>query len=215
VAGKQTPEGSEKPEATVDLPSVRVPIHTYALTLPVTRQALSDSPFLQAWIDSRLRHDVLAALEDAVVNELVTDGAVFSGTANRHVDRIGQAIASMQSEGLRPNVVLLNPLDLFAIMSEVGSDDHYRMPQAWALAQPPALWGAAQVIWSASLTEGTAIVIDTSNSALLFDREMLTVSVGYSGDGFASNVLTFLAELRAGVDVVTPAGVALVGSGSP
>ena len=62
---------------------------------------------------------------------------------------------------------------------------------------------------------GTGIVLDTSNSAVLFDREQLQVLVGYDADGFSSNALTFLAELRAGVDVVTPLGVRLVGSGSP
>jgi len=215
AAGKQTPEGSAKPEAAVDLPAIRVPIETFAVTLPVTRQVLSDSPFLQSWIDSRLRFDVLAALENAVVDELIAGGTIFSGASSRHVDRLGEAIATMQSEGLRPDVVLLNPLDLFAIMAEVGTDGHYRMPQSWALAQPPALWGAAQVVWSASLTRGTGIVLDTSNSAVLFEREVLQILVGYDADGFSSNVLTFLAELRAGVDVVTPQGVRLVGSGSP
>ena len=63
------------------MPAIRVPIHTYALTLPVTRQALSDSPFLQGWIDSRLRHDALAKLEDAVVDKLVLGGTIFSGAA--------------------------------------------------------------------------------------------------------------------------------------
>lgn len=214
AAGIQAVEGGVKPEETYNLPALKALVLTFATTAKVSRQVLSDIPGLQAWLAGSLRYSVLTELEDHVVTVLLGGGEAYAPTADIFEDRIGQAAADMVAEGFTPSAILLGPVDFFGIASRRGSDGHYQAASGWAQQSAPIMWGVPVSV-SAAMPAGTAIVLDREQGAVLWDREMLTLDLGYADDDFVKNVVRFRAELRACAAVTTAAGVKIVGSGSP
>jgi HK97 family phage major capsid protein len=75
-------------------------------------------------------------------------------------------------------------------------------------AGPERIWGL-RVVQTVAQTEGTALVGDFNQAALLL-REGLTMKAGYVNDDLIKNRLTIVAEMRAGVAVYRPAAFCTV-----
>ncbi len=63
---------------------------------------------------------------------------------------------------------------------------------------------------SQEMPQGKALILDTTTAALL-DRQQVTVEASrHDGDNFRRNLVTILAELRAGLAVFAPTATRLV-----
>lgn len=219
AADYQILEGDVK--AQTDLPTklARAEVATIAHWLPASLQVLDDNAGLQNLIAQvlsvgcrqKLEHEVLVGAGGAGrILGIVPQAVAFATTATSAADRIGYAITDLSAAGWSANAVVMNPVDWFAVAStraESGGGQYIlgspRDPS------PAGLWGVPVVV-SPSMPAGQALVMDTSITALL-DRQQVSVQLSrHDSDNFRRNLVTILAELRAGLALYAPSATRLV-----
>src|SRR5690606_6458568 len=122
----------------------------------------------------------------------------MASTMQHPADRVGEAITSLKARGWNPNVVVMNPADWFTIASERAETGNGQYVLGSPRDPSPAsLWGVPVVV-TVAMPAGKALVLDTTTLALL-DRQEVTVEASrHDGNNFRRNLVTILAELRAG-----------------
>jgi HK97 family phage major capsid protein len=210
----QAKEGDLKAEQDLASGVQTANIATIAVTLPASEQVLADAPGLAMFLDAHLRHGVLSKLERELVagaggtgqiNGLLPQATAFTTTAGfSNADTIGQAMAQLQATGWTPGIVVMHPNDWHAIRSATASDGQY-VAGGWNQPAGPSIWNVP-VVTTAAMTEGTVLVMDPAQVALL-DRQSVNVSMGMVMDQFSRNAITIRCELRAGLAVFAPSAV--------
>lgn len=201
-----TAEGVLKPSVEFEEVAVPVNLDTLPVWTQVTRQALEDIPGLRARLDAKLTRLVLAAAEKRVADAILAAtlpavtgaGDLFAGIRN--------GIATVQSAGWIPNVVLVNPLDWAAI--DVAA-------LARACCSGNDMWNLTPVA-SPSVTAGTAVVADIAAAVERYEKSSgVSVYITDSHAGtFTENVFTILAELRDDTVVVDASAAVKVTAGT-
>lgn len=218
-AAYQHVEGDEKGEGELPTTLQRAEIATIATWIPASKQVLDDNEQLQGQISllmgngvrQKLEHEVLAgAGGTGEINGLISQALPFVSTRQRAPDRIGEAVTALKSRGWTPSVIVMNPEDWFAIASERAETGNGQYVLGSPRDPSPAsLWGVPVVV-TLSMPEGQALVLDTTTLALL-DRQEVTVEASrHDGNNFRRNLITILAELRAGLAVYAPTANLLV-----
>lgn len=219
AADYQIIEGDVK--AQTDLPTklARAEVATIAHWLPASLQVLDDNAGLQNLIAQvlsvgcrqKLEHEILVgAGGDGRIMGIVPQAEAFTTTATSAADRVGYAITDLSAAGWNANAVVMNPVDWFAVASARadGGDGQYILGSPRD-PSPAGLWGVPVVV-SPSMPAGQALVLDTSVTALL-DRQQVSVQLSrHDGDNFRRNLVTILAELRAGLALYAPSATRLV-----
>jgi HK97 family phage major capsid protein len=101
---------------------------------------------------------------------------------------------------------VLNPTDAQNIDLKVNNEaNHFTGPGPYGIGAP-RLWGVP-VVETDALTAGTALVRDFFK-AVLFDRQLLAITLGTINDQFVRNMVTVLGEIRAGFGVIRPSAKA-------
>lgn len=212
-AGVQALEGDEKKNLDFEGTLVKAHIATIAGHTTASRQVLADHAALQGQIDLTLRGKVLAKLESQLINGTGNDGEILGLIpqstiflpslpvhAQNHLDLVGEAQANMRSNGYNPSLVIINPLDWFAMTVTKTADDDYLFGSP-VMPAAPALWGAT-VVQSSAIPQGTVLVIDPAFVTVL-DRQKTDVMVSTSHkDYFTRNLVLILSECRAGLEVL-------------
>ena len=210
-AGVQPRQGAEKAAIEADGELVRSEIATIAAHTTASRQVLNDHEGLRAAIDGLLVNKVRAALESQIVlgnsandgefDGLVKLAAAFTPTGTPGlVDGLGQLVSAMQGEGFAPSVILLNAADWHSVVAVAKDGEGRYMFGNPASPLAPSLWNVPAVL-TPTVAAGSALVLDTSYITLL-DRESVQVLVSeHHKDNFTKNLVTVLAELRAGLEV--------------
>lgn len=222
-AAYQTEEGEEKAEGSMPTKMERAEIATIATWIPASLQVLQDNEQLEGQIDTLMSVGVRQKLEAELIKGEGGPGEILGFkkqataagiTTGKPADRIGAALTDLKADGWNPNVIVMNPRDWFAIESEraEGGDGQYVIGTPRDPA-PPSLWGTPVVVTN-GMPQGEALILDTSVAALL-DRQEVTVEASrHDGDNFRRNMVTILAELRAGLAVFAPTATRLVTLGT-
>lgn len=116
----------------------------------------------------------------------------------------------MTNSGYSNLLVLMNPLKWHQLRTERAEDgDGQYLVGSWATPATPTMW-EAPVATSSSMPTDQALVIDVQKVRLL-DREQPSVLISSEhADNFTRNLVTILAELRAGLAVFDSGAVGLV-----
>lgn len=222
-AAYQKEEGEQKAEGSMPTKMERAEIATIATWIPASLQVLQDNEQLQGQIDTLMSVGVRQKLEAELINGEGGPGEILGFkqqataagiTTGKPADRIGAALTDLKADGWNPNVIVMNPRDWFAIESEraEGGDGQYVIGTPRDPA-PPSLWGTPVVVTN-GMPQGEALILDTAVAALL-DRQEVTVEASrHDGDNFKRNLVTILAELRAGLAVFAPTATRLVTLGT-
>lgn len=208
-AGAQAVEGNTKADVEMDGQLIRNEICTYAATTSASKQVLADADQLAGAVDGLMRSKVLAKVEAELisgdgsqghVSGLLDAGSVHVPvSATNAVDAIGECVASMVDQGYTPSAIVMSASDWQNIAGARAQDGHYVLAVPTSPA-PLTLWGV-QVILSAAVPAGTAIVLDAGFVSVL-DREELTVAASeHHSDYFARNLVMIRAECRIGLEV--------------
>jgi len=216
-AAFQLEEGEEKQETTVPTDVVETKVATVAHWCSASVQVLSDEPALAQQIGNLLGYGLLARLESEIIagpggqgriKGLLELASEYTGPGvGEAADIIGEALTEMSANGWKPGVIVLNPTDWFSIISEraANGDGQYVLGSPRDPA-PPSLWGVP-VVTTPSIGVDTALVIDPEQVALL-DRQAPTLMMSREDKAnFTSNLVTILAELRAGLAVFADGAV--------
>lgn len=215
VAESTASSGSSgaKPESDMQFQVVQDRVRTIAHWVMATRRALSDASQLRTYIDQFLRYGLMEELEDQMVagsgtGENFTGVLNVSGTLSQafSTDRLEtarKAVTNLILNGrVMPSAWVLHPSDWEAIDLLTDNEERYYFGGPLNLGTP-RLWGVP-VVQSEAMTQGTAMLADWS-FAVLWDREETNILVSDShADTFIRNLITILAEMRAGFGVLRP-----------
>jgi len=217
AAAVQVYESDAKAEQSVPTTLASAPISTIAAWIRASLQVLSDAPQLEQQLSTLLTYGCMKKLEALIVagaggagtiSGLWTSGTALT-TTGAQADRISSAIAQLQAGGWNPSLIVLHPTDWHEIRSERGTSNDGYVASGWNMPPTPSMWNLP-VVQSAALTANNALVLDTSQVAVL-DREAPQVQASRDdATNFTSNQVTLLAELRAGLAIFSPAAVGKV-----
>lgn len=208
-AGYQLKEGDTKAESDLSLVEAEAKIATIAHWMQASQQILADSPSLENFINNLLTYGVMAKLENELINGTAGSGKITGlkaqatpfvpNSAETPVDRIGSAIAQMKASGWNPSVVLMNPLDWFDISKTKTGNQEYLLgsPQSPAAQN---LWGCT-IVTSPSIARGSVLVMDPAQVAVLDRMTPTVIASRFDRDNLITNMVTILAEMRAGLAV--------------
>lgn len=216
AAAVQSKEGDTKAEQTVATTIVTSQIATVAAFVRSSLQVTEDAPQLAYQLDNLLGYGCMAKLENLLINGagnatdrikgLLAYATAATTSATAAADMIGEALDELDSNGWQASVIVLNPADWGAIQRERSTSNGQYILGSARNPAPPSLW-SVPVVTSPSLAVGTALVLDGSQLALLDRQEVSVMSSREDGTNFTTNMVTTLAELRAGLAVFSPGAV--------
>ncbi|MNZ25672.1 Phage capsid family protein [compost metagenome] len=217
-AAFQLEEGAEKAQGNVPTVVEQSQIATVAHWCQASVQVLDDAPALAQQVGSLMEYGLLAKLEAEIVSGTAGQGKikglvdhaidfVVTGTPTP-ADAIGQAATSMEADGWSPGLILLNPADWFGIASARDTAGQYVLGSPRD-PSPAGLWNVP-VVTTPSLAKGTALVIDPAQVAVLDRMSPTLLASREANGGFTKNMVTILAELRAGLAVFAEGAVLAV-----
>ena len=198
-----------KPEATIAFEKVTAPVATYSTWAPVTRRGLADVAEMRDVVDGQLTYATRRALEEAAVAAMV---AGAGSTQAKGADTLATAtlklLTALRTADVEPDAALLNPADYEVLRSAVTAQH---------TAGPPITVGddgverlfSIPLIVSASVPDDTAVIADMQSVGVWLRALQIYISDSHASY-FTFNLVAVLAELRAAVGVLAPAGVGTV-----
>jgi HK97 family phage major capsid protein len=232
VVGGAGLTGGVKPESALTFTETTFPVRWIGHWIPITRQLIQDTAFMEGYINGRLI-DGLKRAEDAqfisgdgVAPNLtgilttsgiqVLDATYFTGapvkdaaTANENANRIRRAITKIMTTGdATPTFIVANPADVEDWDTVTDAQRNYLFggPARSSTAQ---LWGT-QVVQSQGITAKTALVGDGTMAAVVDRQDAVIYTTDSHSDYFIRNILTVLAEERVALPVFRPVAFAKV-----
>lgn len=205
AAATIVPEGGLKPLSTLTTALAQAAAYTYADGVKVTNQELADDGIIASLIDSVLRRNLLAKMEDIVLNGtgtnqpkgiLNTTGVLQQAFATDMVTTIRKAITLARTTSEADiTAVVLNPADAEALdLLKDGAQRYYGNGPFGT--GPNTIWGRP-VVESQKIAAGTAILGDFSTVQLL-DLDGISVQAFNQNEDDARHNLTYIrAENRA------------------
>jgi HK97 family phage major capsid protein len=215
-------ETSPKAESTYLWTTGTDSIRTIAHYTNVSRQALSDVPWMQATLNSELIYGLKLKEEAEVLsgsgtgqdlNGILTQSTAFNtATYNtgswQRIDQLRKAKLQAALAGLgtyAPSAFVLHPTDMAAL--ELTKDSYGRYiigdPQGGSI-EVKTLWDLP-VVETLSISAGTFLVGAFDSAATLIDRQEVTVEISFEhASNFTANLATVLCEERIGLAVQIP-----------
>lgn len=218
-------EGDLKPQSTIRFATVTESVKKIATSMKLSDESITDIPYLQTYIEGRMRLFVRQEEEDQILNGDGT-GANLLGLRNRsgltaaqargtdsNFDAIFKQIRKiMLASFLMPDGIVLNPANWTAMALAKDSTGQYLGVGPFsAQAVPMRLWGLP-VVETTSITAGSAFIGAFRAAAALIRRgDGVTVEMTNSNeDDFLRNLIALRAEERAALAVYRPAAFGAV-----
>lgn len=204
-------EGARKPGGEAGFTDATADIETIAAWYKVRKQVLADAAAVQTILETQLRFDVRAALENYVVSEILgtTGIGAVAYAAGPIADQISHGMTNIILSNLVPDAVVLHPRDWERVRLAKDSQGNYQFGS-------PADSGQATIfgmpaVPSVGVAEGAPLVGAFRSGTTLFMRQGMEVLISDSdGQDFTSNRVTILGELRGGVAVWRPGAFSTV-----
>lgn len=228
-AAREVAESAVKPQSGATFQVVSESAAVIATWQNMTRQVLADVPQVQSYLDGRMRYALKRRADQEVISGtgvspnllgLTNRSGIITyapGSAEARYRSIRRAIRLGEDAESVYEIIVLSPSDaeLFDLSNDTSAGLHVVTDNSndtageLALRPPRTAWGLRQVR-STAIANGTALLIDPTAVAI-FDRQQVQAYMTDShGNNFTSNVLTMLLEVRLGLGLFNPAGVARV-----
>lgn len=199
------PEGGLKPLMSGEISEVTIVAGKVSLGAKLTEETLSDLQQIVAEIRAEIINRIGLAEEDGILNGTGEGGQIKGVSGNMPafsltslqienagiMDAIHAAyaqIVSTSNMSFRPNVLMMNPLDVVALRRE---KDNTGRPLNEINALPTGL-----VLVESTAVEQETIKIGDFNFLNIRDVWELTITFGWVNDDFLNNMVTMLGEKR-------------------
>lgn len=202
-------ELTTKPQSNIAFEDATAQVVTIAHWVKESKQIVADVPRLQSYIDTRMMRK-LREVEEAQLLKgsgvgnnlpgLYTTASAYSNpgvtvTSENRMDRLRLAILQAFMSGYAVDGIVLNPVDVAAIeLTKTASDKNY-LARSPFTGKITAIWGVP-LVESTNMTVGTYLVGAFGSAAQGWDREQMSVQLGYEGTDFIDNAITVLCEER-------------------
>jgi HK97 family phage major capsid protein len=207
-AAAERSEAAAYAEATFALTATTETVRSVGASIPTTDEQLADVQQAETYLRSRLgfgvrqRLDLQILVGNASAPNLrgaatVTGSQTQAKGADPTPDAIFKGLNLIRSVGFaEPGVIFMHPDDWQDIRLLRTSDGMYIWGNP-SEAGPTRMFGVPVVVTTAQ-TENTAAIIDNSPAmCMLFERQGLTIEVGFVNDDFLDGRKTLRAGLRA------------------
>lgn len=224
-----------KPESALAFTEASFPVRYIAHWIPVTRQMLADLPFMETYIEDRLRVGIERREDSQILNGngtppnltgllntsgiLTLDGTYFgsnpvsnAGTNVENFNRILRARTRIRLStvgGAEATFVVLNPADHEVMLTAGDANRQYYGPGPFSGAGITSLWGLS-VVESEAIASGSALVGDGMMAAVVDRMDTTIYTTDSHSDYFIRNILVILAEERIALPVFRPSAFAKV-----
>lgn len=210
-------EGALKPESDLTFQTYDYPVRTIAHWLKVSKNLLTDSGAVAAYIDNRLTYGVMERVDRQIMvgngtspnlSGILDSGnyTVYTPTSGDNlIDAINRAKWQLWAAGWLPDNVYVNPADWGEMELQKGSDGHYLngLPGVMLTAQPFGV----RVIPSPFVTAGQFAIGAFNRAVTIWHRQSVVVEAGYADDDFIKNLVTLRAEMRLALEISTPSAI--------
>lgn len=215
-ATNSTGTSGTKPEATITYERVTSPVETIAVTAAVTERELGDASQISAIINQDLMDDLRLQLDSQILTGSGTTPNL-TGMLNAGIQTLGvsTAVGNILDNMLHAQIAIVtaneppadgyvfNPLDWEPMRTLKSTGDGNYFGGSPFLPFTPALWGLPVVVTN-QLTENTALVGAFKRACRLYEREGITIRVGWINDDMVRNIVRVRAEMRAAFAVRRP-----------
>lgn len=228
VASPQV-EGSAKSESTYNWTTDSAAIRTIAHYVDVSKQSLSDVPWLRGKIDSELIYGLKLKEEAEILSGdgtgvhlsgIITEATAYDTSTLsaalgwERLDILRRAKLQARVAGLAsypPSAFVLNPTDMAEIELTKDTTGRYIVGDPKTGMEVNYVWGLP-VVESDSITAGTFLVGAFANAVELVERQGVSVEISFEhGNNFTYNMATILCEERIGIGIAVP-GAFITGS---
>lgn len=207
-----TAEGALKSQADFDLVERQAVTQKITAFIKVSKEMISDLPFMQREINTELMELVALKLDaqilsgDGTGNNLVgiLENAIpwavgsFAGQVAipNQLDVLRVAIAQIETALFQPNYIIMHPTDVakFDVTKTVYGE--YTQPMIYTDLNGVKRYNGIEIIVNTGITVDTFLVGDFTKSNLRV-REEMNIQVGFVNDDFTKNLFTVLCEARA------------------
>lgn len=210
-------EGALKPESGLTFEPHDYPVRTIAHWLKVSKNLLTDSGAVAAYIDNRLTYGVMERVDRQIMvgngtnpnlSGILDSGnyTVYTPTSDDNlIDAINRAKWQLRAAGWLPDNAYVNPADWGAMELQKGSDGHYLngLPGVMLTTQPFGV----RVIPSPFVPAGQFAIGAFNRAVTIWDRQSVVVEAGYADDDFIKNLVTLRAEMRLALEISTPSAI--------
>lgn len=208
-------QGAAKPESALTFSQYNVPIETVAHFIKVSNQLLADAPAVVSYINNFLgygleeRIDLQLLKGDGVSPNLsgILDAGnftAFTPTAGANlIESINKAKYQLWAQGYVPDTVIANPGDwgtLELLRESTGGGYLFGAPNA---VNPFGL----RIVLNPNMTAGQFAIGAFNRSHMLWNRQGITIEMGYVNDDFTKNLVTIRGETRLGLETRVPGAV--------
>lgn len=214
-------EGAVKPESGITFEVVEDSTKTIAHWVNVTRQTAEDNAQLTGYVEGRLTFGLLKRVENSVLKgngvspnmrgiwNTTGVGTYTAGTTEAAVISVRKAITVAQLSEFAPDTVCMNPIDWERIELSTDSAGMFRVTPSVSNLMTPRVWGLAvittTILAGTGASGGEFLVGSFREGATLWEQSGVRILMTDShASNFTSNILTLLAEMRAGLSVWRP-----------
>ena len=207
-----TAEGVEKSQASFDLVERQAVTQKITAYIKVSKEMISDLPFMQREINTELMELVALKLDSQILSgdglgsnlvgilENAVPWAVgsFAGQVAipNQLDVLRVAIAQIETALFQPNYIVMHPTDVakFDVTKTVYGE--YTQPMIYTDLNGVKRYNGIEIIVNTGIDVDTFLVGDFTKSNLRV-REEMNIQVGFVNDDFTKNLFTVLCEARA------------------
>lgn len=203
-------EGVLKPAIDFDMQVITETAKKVAANIKVSKEMLDDVDFMRSEIDAELRERINILADDqlltgdgtgANLNGLITQATTFAAgifaasiVDPNNYDVLRIAYNQVVLANFMPTTIFLHPSDMTMMQITKGTDGHY-IEFPFVDESGTRMLGSVQIVANTGIPQDSFLIFD-ANKAAIFQREGLTISIGYSNDDFVKNLVTILAEQR-------------------
>jgi HK97 family phage major capsid protein len=210
-------EGALKPESDLTFEPHDYHVRTIPHWLKVSKNLLADAPAVAAYIDNRLTYGVMERVDRQLMvgngtspnlSGILDSGnyTVYTPTSDDNlIDAINRAKWQLWAAGWVPDNAYVNPQDWGDMELQKGSDGHYLngLPGMMLNTNPFNV----RIIPSPFVPRGQFAIGAFARAVTVWDRQSVTVEVGYADDDFIKNLVTLRAEMRMAFEISTPSAI--------
>jgi HK97 family phage major capsid protein len=211
-------EGSLKPKSDITFDQVNGNVKTIAHLMDISLQMLGDVPFIQSYVENRMRYGLKLVEENELLNGsgagqhlngIYTQATAYAQPAGSQVqaeqdlDKLRLAFLQVELAFADVTGIVLNPVSWANIELLKDSQNRYLIanPQQTTTG---TIW-ARPVVSTQAMGVGNFLVGDFALYAQIFDREDANLAISFENkDNFERNMATLRLEERLALAVYRP-----------